>query len=774
MPSPSPALRCLLAAVIALGTWAAGAPLRAQTAAETPVSVAPPVPAAPATLAAASLPEIHIARATGDIAIDGNLDDAGWKDAARVDTFWETTPGENVTPKVKTTAWLTYDDHYFYAGFELEDPDPKSIRAPLGDRDSLLPNADYAGIVLDTRHDGKTGLIFYVNAHNVPYDSIANDAIGEDSSLDLYWDSATRITDHGWRLEIRIPFSTLRYSHADPQTWGVQLYRNYPRDFRYQIQSAPIARGSSCFICFERVMTGLSGLPSVAHAVLAPYATARRLDAPGGALGSALDDHTDDWDLGLDAKWLPNADTAIDATINPDFSQVESDVAQIAANERFALFYPERRPFFLEGLDLFSTPIQAVYTRTITSPRWGLRATGELAENLYTILVADDRGGGSVILPGPQTSSFAPQDFGSKALIGRVRHDFGQSFASLLVTDREIDGGGHNRVIGPDMLWRPTDADQVTAQLLYSDSQTPDRPDLSPAWTGENLSSHAAYLDWFHGSRNWDWNINLRDIGDDFRADLGFLPQVGVQQMHLGLGHPFWSGGLIRKVRPFESFLYVRDQHGDLIYQRLFFGVEWGGAWNTFFEIHPLLERTRIGTRILDSNKMTAHLEMNPPRFFEQLGFDIRLGDEIDLAAVVPGHGGYADLHGTLRTGDHVQTVLNYNRRWSDRSEGPRRGDRAFTAEVDRIKTTYTFTARSFLRLIGQRELFESDPSLYSFPQPKRSDTFSGSALFAYKLNWQTVLFVGYGDDRVFSEVTDRLEPASRQLFFKISYAFQR
>src|SRR6185295_4237032 len=137
-------------------------------------------------------------------------------------------------------------------------------------------------------------------------------------------------------------------------------------------------------------------------------------------------------------------------------SQIESDVTQIATNERFALFYPEKRPFFLEGIELFNTPYRAVYTRTITSPRWGLRATGKLGNTAYTALVAKDRGGGSVIIPGPSSSDFADQEYTSIVGIARVRHDMGQSFVSALLTDREVSGGGYNRVFGPDFQWRPS------------------------------------------------------------------------------------------------------------------------------------------------------------------------------------------------------------------------------------------------------------------------------------------------------------------------------
>ncbi|HEV3073690.1 MAG TPA: DUF5916 domain-containing protein, partial [Thermoanaerobaculia bacterium] len=308
-------------------------------------------------------PEIHLHRAAGAITIDGDLSDPGWQGATRVETFFETNPGDNVPASVKTVAYLTYDDRYFYAAFEFFDPDPKSIRAPLGVRDYVPSYTDYGGVILDSKHDGKTGVLLLANPRNVQYDAITDDVTGnEDSSYDVYWDSATRIDARGWVLEMRVPFSSLRYTAADPQTWGILLYRNRPRNFRVQMFSAKLPRGTNCFICHSNPLTGLSGLPKGGHLVAAPYVSGKDERLPQGGVGSAtpLAPARARADGGLDVKWTPNANNAIDATINPDFSQVESDVAQISTNQRFALFYPEKRPFFLEGLQLYSTPIQAV------------------------------------------------------------------------------------------------------------------------------------------------------------------------------------------------------------------------------------------------------------------------------------------------------------------------------------------------------------------------------------------------------------------------------
>src|SRR6185295_3351587 len=219
--------------------------------------------------------EIRIARAAGPIEIDGTLGDAGWSGASRIETFYETNPGDNVPPKVKTVGWLAYDDRFFYAAFEFSDPEPKSIRAPYEDRDVVPSYTDYGGVILDTRNDGKTAILFLVNPRNIQYDAITNDSSGEDNSADFYWDSATRIGPEGWTLEIRIPFSSLRYERADPQTWGILLYRNHPRDFRYQMFSSKLPRGSNCFICHEAKLVGLTGLP-VADALRRARRSTRR------------------------------------------------------------------------------------------------------------------------------------------------------------------------------------------------------------------------------------------------------------------------------------------------------------------------------------------------------------------------------------------------------------------------------------------------------------------------------------------------------------------
>jgi hypothetical protein len=733
--------------------------------------------ALPSPRAAAAPPageEIKISRLKGTIVIDGDLGDEGWRSVTPITRWYETNPGDNVEPKVRSVGYLAYDDRSLYAAFEFDDPNPAAIRAPFGDRDNLSSFSDYGGVILDTRHDGRTGVLMVANAHNLQYDSVLDDASGsEDASPDFFWQSAARITDKGWVLEMRIPFSSLRYHNGDPQTWGIMLYRNYPRDRHYQFFTTRQPRGSNCFICQANVLTGLAHLPSGGHVVAAPYVAASEVAEPRDGPGTPLVSGPAKARGGFDLKWTPSADDAVDATVNPDFSQVESDTAQIATNQRFALFFPEKRPFFLEGVELLNTPIQAVYTRTITDPNFGSRMTGKHGDTAYTVLVAQDDGGGSVILPGPNGSSLAPQDFSSLVTIARVRHDLGPSFVSVLLADREAGHNGHNRVIGPDMQWRRGTTDAVTAQWLYSATVNPDRPDLSSDWTGQSLTSSAGLVRWTHNTTHYDSFAAYRDVGNDFRANTGFVPQVGYREGSYETGYTFFPKGFLTRIRTFLIADYQADRQGALISRAISPGAGMDGPRSSFLRFRYENNRVRSGSRVFTRQQFVYVTQVSPWRRIPSIGVDGYIGQEVDFENSRPGRGAVLNLNTTLNPTNHLELALVDSEQWLHVDDASGVSRPLFTARVSRLRGTYTFTARLFVRLIGQYVSTDRDPSLYVDPVAAHSGFYSGSALLAYKLNWQSVLYIGYGDDRELSD-SRRLEKTDRQFFLKMSYAFQR
>jgi hypothetical protein len=719
---------------------------------------------------------LTIQRAVDSITVDGVLSEESWRQTPPVDTWYETNVGDNVEPQARNRGYLTHDDRFFYAAFEFDDPSPGSIRAPYSDRDNISGNStDYAGVIVDAGNTGTTATLFLVTPSNIQYDAVTDDAAGEDSSPDFFWESAAQITERGWTLEIRIPFTSLRYRNVDPQTWGILMYRNYPRDRRYQFFSARLPRGGNCFICRSNVLTGIGRLPSGSHFVAAPYLSAADSATPSGDLGTPLEREPFNADIGADVKWIPNADNAVDLTVNPDFSQVETDTAQITANERFALFFPEKRPFFLEGVNLFSTPIQAIYTRRITAPDWGGRATGKKGGVAYTVLVSDDQGGGSVIIPGPDGSDLAPQDFASTVLVARMRKGIKESFVSMVVTDRhERDGAGYNLVIGPDFLWRPRSSDTVTGQWLFSDTRTPNRPDDTDEWTGQRFSANAGHIDWSHSTEHFDSYVNYRAFGDQFRADIGFVPQVGYRQINGNTGWTFRPTGFLSRLRTFISLDHQEDLEGALISRRVEPGAGMDTPWSGFMQYRYVDERIRAGEAgALRRRRFAFIAQASPSRTFGRIGVNGSVGEEIDFANERLGRGTTINLDATLYPTNHLQLDLVQNQRWLNVPDAAGTYQRLFTARVSRAKGTYTFNAKSFVRLIAQYVSTDRDPSLYLEEIAAHDAALSATALFAYKVNWQSVVFVGYGDDRELSEL-ERLEKAGREFFVKVSYAFQR
>src|SRR5438105_3601677 len=207
-------------------------------------------------------PPINIHRAEGAIVVDGSLDDPGWKNAAVIDRFYETSPGNNNEPKVKTIVHLTYDDRYFYIGVRCEDPQPDKIRAPYVDRDQVIGTDDNIAVFLDTRGDKRSAMELRVNPRGIQADGVFNDAnFSEDFSPDFFYDTAAKIDSGGWSAEYRIPFSSLRYNDHPEQTCNILVWRNYPRDYRYAFHSAPLPRSTNCLVCHTHPLVGLEGLP---------------------------------------------------------------------------------------------------------------------------------------------------------------------------------------------------------------------------------------------------------------------------------------------------------------------------------------------------------------------------------------------------------------------------------------------------------------------------------------------------------------------------------
>jgi Domain of unknown function (DUF5916) len=691
---------------------------------------------------------VDISKLAGTITVDGDPAEAAWENARRIDGFVEYFTSDNTAPPAKTIGMIAYDDQAVYVAFMADDPRPADIRAPLVDRDKVLGDQDYVAILIDTLNDRRSGVAFRVNPRGVQTDSVVNDANGmEDFSPDFFYEAVARRTANGWSAEMRIPLASLRYPPTNPQTWGVIMMRNYPRDFRYVMSNTPIPKNSGCFLCHASEVTGLEGLPATQHFTIAPYSTASvsRQSAVGSRQGF-------DSDFGLDMKWNPSANLTVDGTLNPDFSQIEADVPQLDVNNRFALSFPEKRTFFLEGVDLLSTPIVATYTRSINSPAWGMRATGNAGGNAYTFLVAEDRGGGALILPGAQQSEFVPQDFRSRVALGRLRRGFGDSFGAVMLSAKEIEGGGYNRVFSPDFLWDAKGPNKLSGQLLYSTTENPNRPDLSEQFRGQAFDGHAYRFIFDRDAKRYDVWAATAGYSPGFRADNGFVVQTGLRRAGLWSGLRTYPKGLLSYFRPYAGTEYDQTfEGGDTLRQGVYSGFEFQGKFGSSGWATAGRTAERIGTRLLTRTDFEWNLRAAPYGWLPAIQFDGRAGDKIDYAGARVGRGAALNVSGTTRLTDHLQMELRTSREWLDLDDA----GRLFDARIDWLKATYTFSPRSLVRAVVQQKTITRAGT--------EESKLTLSALYAYKLNWQTVFFVGYGDAE-----------DAQSVFMKVAYAFQR
>ncbi len=539
-------------------------------------------------------PTLQIARASSAIAIDGDLSDDAWRTAPRVETWYESQPGDNTAPRVRNVGYLAYDDQAFYAAFEFEDPRPLEIRAPFADRDNIGNGLDdYAGVLLDPANSGRQGYLFVVSPRNVQY----------------------RLVDRR-RRQRRLGAGFLLGVGDEDQRPGL--------DARDQ---DPVLVPASAWWALLRVHRERTGRPRAPAVRQPPRAGAVPQRERGGA--------------STRRPRLAARPGSARRTGGPR-SEVHAERRkrrgrQISANERFALFFPEKRPFFLEGVDLFQTLIQAVYTRTITAPNWGGRSTGQAAGTRYTALVADDAGGGSTIIPGPDSSALASQAFGATVVVGRAKRDVGLSFVGALYADRENrDGNGHNRVTGPDFLWRVASSDTLSGQWLYSATRLPNQTDLAAEWNGQAMTGRAAQVAWNRATTHFDATVEYKDITDGFRADSGFVPQVGYRALDGNTGWTTHPGGFLSALRTFVDGSRQTDQHGGDLVRNTGAGVFFQSRWNGVVLLRYSDDRTRAGDGLLSRRQLTTTAEYSPSRLVKKISLNGTFGEEIDFENARP------------------------------------------------------------------------------------------------------------------------------------------
>ena len=728
-------------------------------------------------------PDFAVKRASSPIRVDGVLDETAWSDASVISVGHEWFPGDNVEPPVRTDCLVAYDSDSLYIAFRAQDPSPGEIRAHLADRDTPFTD-DTVGFMIDPFDDRRRAFQFRVNPLGIQMESSVSDLDGsEDWAWDTIWESAGRIGETGYAVEVRIPFSSLRFPRdaAGSRSWGFLAMRDYPRSTRHRMRSMLTDRDKSCLICQFDLISGMTEITPGRNLELDPTLTGVRTDIrpdePNGTLADLADNEIDHGtahpDAGLTVRWGITPNLAANAAINPDFSGVEADAAQLDINTRFALYYPEKRPFFLEGADFFSTPIDAVFTRTIADPGAGLKVTGKEGKNAFGVFLARDTIN-NLIIPSNQGSESTSIDQHVEDGVLRYRRDVGRtSTLGVLYASRDAPGY-FNRTGGVDGSLRLSDSDSLRFQLLRSDTEYPDSFQQDFGQSRGPFSGDAFVLGYNHATRGWGWFGNYQDFDPDFRADSGFLPQVDIRFANAGITRTFYGkpDSWLNRFQVRLSGDRTEDHDRKLTNEGQDLVLTYQGPLQSFVQVGLAPNREYFDGVIYDNFRQSFYGELNPSGAL-QMSLSVNRGETIDFtnsrqALVVSLN---PDIGFSL--GRHVQGELNHTFQRLRVDDGE-----LFTARLTQSRLLYHLNRRTFLRAIVQFTDIDRNVRVYDNPgsvEPETRRLFS-QFLFSYKFNPQTVVLVGYSDMYLGGEdpgpVPVGLTQQQRTFFVKLGYAW--
>ncbi|MBU8871634.1 MAG: carbohydrate binding family 9 domain-containing protein [Gemmatimonadales bacterium] len=728
-------------------------------------------------------PELEIKPAPGKIVIDANLDDPGWRGAAVADNFAEHNPGDQTKPDVDTEVLITYDDKNLYVAWICYD-DPDEVRATLCQRDGIF-QGDYVILALDTFGENALAYEIAANPYGIQGDLLFSIGRGEDGSYDMIFESEGKITPYGYVVEMAIPFSELRFPQVETQEWRVDFWRNRPRDTRYQYSWAAYDRNESCWPCQWGTVQGAKGIKSGSGLEFLPSAILHQSgfrNDQGNWENDSLNlnpfDEDRNIDIGLGISYDISSEITAEATINPDFSQVESDAAQMDINSTFALFFPERRPFFQEGSDLFDTYFNAVYTRSINDPIAAAKITGRKGKSNVAFLSARDDHS-VIILPFEESSEFVLNGESFNNIL-RFRQEFGnQTYLGTVATDRRFYGGGSGTLAGLDGKLRLTQNDALEAQVLLSHTKEVDNIGLTPDWDGsetfdggkytsildgEIFDGHAAYASYERYTSNFGFDLDYWHRSPTFRADAGFEP------------------GNNSRTTFFNTYYAFRFEDQSSLLERVMPSLNYGLKWNFdgtrkdewadgSLSVNLRKYQTSFHARGMMSNEQFHGIQFDDiwlahicgqsiPNKNLSLGGNIDYGHRVARREDVMGKEMNWGFWFTGQFGDRIRISNTFNRVKSDHLDT---GEKLFSDYITRSTMSFQASRELSIRLIMQyrdsSKAWEVDP------------------LVSYRINALSTFYVGssreYRDLELQANGVDGWRLTDRQYFVKLQYLFR-
>ena len=726
-------------------------------------------------------PRVRPTRLDTPPVIDGRLDDEAWRRAAVLADFVQESPLDGASATENTEVFVAYDDDYLYFGFYAHYENPSIMRASRVDRDRAMAD-DLFTVYLDPFLGQQRAFSFDVNAYGVQGDGILNaggasarrggtsagTAIPRpDRSWDALFESGAQIVPDGYTAEMAIPLKSLRYPRrpeGETHRWGLQIVREIKDKDQENIVWAPMSRAEPSFYSQMGVLDGMTGLSTTRNLEVLPTFTAIQYGEinPTREPGPGFVNQDMEPDAGVNVKYGMTSNLTADFTLNPDFSQIESDRPQIEVNQRFPLFFQELRPFFVEGSEIFeiAAPVTVVHTRTIVDPDYGAKLSGKVGRLSFGVLGANDAAPGRV--DDPADPSFERK---AQTYIGRGKFEVSsESYIGAVVTDREFLGS-HSRLAGLDGNLRLGGS---TRPVSFNFMSTRHR-DLD----GVERRGYLTDVMVRHRGRNLEVWAQAFQISPDFETDAGFVRRRDQQQLDGRISYTFWHDSWI--INQWHGLRYYRNYDFDDVLQEELLRTGLNLLFAHNISAHVTVDRTierfagidfkkpRINGR---ANVNTSQAVAFGARF--SMGDQIRFTDDPFLGDQVQW-----GLNATLRPISRLTSNLSFD---SSRLTDPRNGDEeVFNVKIFRAQSTFQFTDRLQIRNITEYNTFD--------------ETFDLNVLFTYRVNAGTVLYVGYDDhyrqaDLIWGDINgddvdeqlffeNDLRRTNRALFAKFQYLFR-
>ncbi len=678
-----------------------------------------------------------IPRMSGSPKIDGILDNPFWeKEALKIDGFRQFSPVEKGDPSQKTEAYIGHDHKNLYIAFRCFDTDPQKIRASITKRDNIIED-DWILVFLDTFNEKRRAFTFIINPLGIPLDGMRIEEGGNDDidgSWDAVFQSEGRIDEKGYTVEMAIPFKSIRFPDEEEKVWGVTLGRTVARTGEIIIWPE-MSRDKPGLLTQAQEMMIYGEVEKGKNFELMPFATSLKTK-----------DKKVNFEPGINFKWGISSDLTLDMTLNPDYSQIEADAPQIDINRRFALYYPEKRPFFLEGMEIFRFPeIQIVYTRRILDPIAGAKVSGKFGRYTYSLLSAYDMNPSESLWD--VGNSGISQDANALFNIFRMKADvFKESYIGFALTDKQLTGGSYNRLVGVDGQIKFTDRlffnfQANAAKTKYGEEES----DFVPALYGT--------LGYF--SKYWGGGIFGTAMHPDFVAASGFINRVNYRDL---VGYTYFS---IYPEKKFMSQIQFRANGGkrsgyhDSVLQDQWVELDANLRFTEFSQMNVEVRRSMERYSGIDFNKTGVELSASTNLIgWLPFGFVLATGDSIFYEPDDP-FLGYSNVYGvffTLKPNNRIQINTQFTKQTFWEEWG---GEEIYDYNVLRNRITYQLSKTLSLRAIVDYNHFYK--------------TLYGSFLFSYVYRPGTVFFFGVDNDIFRNDLGNYIND-NYSVFVKFSY----